>query len=130
MRLLSTPSRCLPLPLSTPSLVFYLILVVSIFSPVFGAHGDNARQMCKVKRKGSQETLVFPTPDVSPPSPLPTTTQELGSPPSSTHQDVASSATVAAYLPPFDYSTHKMRGVNLGGWFMMEASLLILIRPL
>jgi hypothetical protein len=106
------------------SLLLHCLLLVSSITPTaFGAAvGSNGRfTKCRVKRQGMQ-VFAEPTANAqgtSPvngaPEPAPSTTQALGASPSS-------SAEAQVVLPPFDYANQKVRGVNLGGWFMMEVS--------
>ena len=69
---------------------------------------------CKVQKR--QQGLFHASPtSTSPATDLPT-------PVSSTATLSGSAASTPTALPPFDYSKEKVRGVNLGGWFMMEVS--------
>lgn len=76
---------------------------------------------CRVKRQAMQAFAAEPTATAQTSSVngaselMPSTTQTLGASPSS-------SPVAQAALPPFDYANQKVRGVNLGGWFMMEVS--------
>jgi len=72
---------------------------------------------CKIQKRQQGLFNISPTP-TSPATNLPT-------PGSSTVIEPSSSSTPSAtptVLPPFDYNKEKVRGVNLGGWFMMEVS--------
>src|SRR5271170_2179284 len=93
--------------------LFHSLLLVSCVSPVLGAQASNGRTMCKVKRKSDQGVFVA-QPD-PPTNAAPSVTQTLRG--TSTRQSTDATTTV---LPPFDYGNQKVRGVNLGGWFMME----------
>jgi hypothetical protein len=78
--------------------------------------------MCKVKRDSSQGLFAAPPVTNNTPSNVaPSATQTLEG--TSTHQASSATATVEAVLPPFDYQNQKVRGVNLGGWFMMEVGI-------
>ena len=70
---------------------------------------------CKVQKRQQGLFNVPPTP-TSPATNLPTL--------ESSTVILASSTPSATptILPAFDYSKQKVRGVNLGGWFMMEVS--------
>jgi hypothetical protein len=103
------------------SLLLHSLLLVSFILPgVFGVavNGNGRLTKCRVKRQGMQALAAAPTATAQGTSPVNgvpeatlSTTQTLEASPSST-----------PVLPPFDYANQKIRGVNLGGWFMMEVS--------
>jgi hypothetical protein len=61
----------------------------------------------------------------------PTDTSPAANPPTAATTSYATSTTTSSptptVLPPFDYGKGKVRGVNLGGWFMMEVSARFLV---
>lgn len=110
-------------PRSLTALVTHTLLLFSALTPAFGANTRNDRvTKCRVKRKEGQGILVAPTQTTSTSSaavidnvaPAPTSTQDVNG---TVNQDAVGSPPP---LPPFDYQNRKVRGVNLGGWFLME----------
>jgi hypothetical protein len=81
--------------------------------------------MCKLKRDSNQGVFVAqPVTNDAPANTAPSATQMLGG--TSTQQASSATATANAVLPPFDYQNQKVRGVNLGGWFMMEVGIFLI----
>jgi hypothetical protein len=111
---------------SSTTFLVHLLLASTTISSVFAAvtphrrdpNNDRHSTHCRVKRKGG--------PDVQVDRPaLNTTASTSALPNTATLADAATpspipSPTVRQALPPFDYGNRKVRGVNLGGWFMME----------
>lgn len=113
------------LKLSSSTVLFvHLLLASTAISSVLGAAtphrrgvDDGARiTQCRVKRRGAPDVQVddaFQN--------ITTSSGTNGQPPTATFTEAAApSPTVRRALPPFDYGNQKIRGVNLGGWFMME----------
>ncbi|KAI5122292.1 hypothetical protein M0805_002371 [Coniferiporia weirii] len=93
----------LPLPL------LLLFFVFPISFPLIGVH---ARQQCRLE--APQSLLQVASPD----NPFPS-----GSPPGSNSTNNGTGSTGNTTSPaeaPFAYGTDKIRGVNLGGWFVLE----------
>ena len=70
---------------------------------------------CKLQKRQQGVFHVSPTPTSA--------ATNLSTLESSTVTSSSSSSAASAtptVLPPFDYGKEKVRGVNLGGWFMME----------
>jgi hypothetical protein len=112
-----------PLPTSSPLIFFTVVddphilmfpcsllaLLLILLTALTASAGTPRATKCKVQKRQQGLFHISPTP-TSPATDLPT---------------LASSDTPSStptILPPFDYSKAKVRGVNLGGWFMMEVS--------
>jgi hypothetical protein len=110
---------------SSSFLVRSLLFLATLSAVIVPGVSAGRLTKCKVKAK-TQGVLVVQQPDnTSPASAAPTTTQhEAGSTNTSQSSSSTPSPTpvVQAALPPFDYGSQKVRGVNLGGWFLMEVS--------
>ncbi|KAG8828955.1 exo-1,3-beta-glucanase [Serendipita sp. 399] len=109
-------------------LVCHSLLLVSTLSGVFAAatadNNNNQRMTkCKVKRKDSPGVLIAQNPSpVNPPTHnlAPSSSETTTVLPTSTQIVNGNQTSSITRLPPFDYQTRKVRGVNLGGWFLME----------
>jgi hypothetical protein len=103
------------------SLLLHSLLLVSFITPgIFGVavNGDGRLTKCRVKRQGVQAFAAAPTATAQGTSPV----NDAPGATLSTTQALEASPSSAPVLPPFDYANQKIRGVNLGGWFMMEVS--------
>ncbi|KAG8750908.1 exo-1,3-beta-glucanase [Serendipita sp. 396] len=102
----------------------HTLLLISTFTTIVSAAGPDGKRTtkCKVKRKDSQGVLIAqnPTPaqNAAPSPPAQTTSN----PTSTQIVNGSHNETLLTFtrLPPFDYQNRKVRGVNLGGWFLME----------
>ncbi len=92
---------------------FALLLIPLTALPASAAQPRATK--CKVQKRQQGVFNVSPT-STSPATDLPTLASSTAMLPSSTPSPTPT------ILPPFDYSKEKVRGVNLGGWFMMEVS--------
>ncbi|PPQ95225.1 hypothetical protein CVT26_014916 [Gymnopilus dilepis] len=108
------------LPLGLALLCFETILLFS-GSPVAAK-----RQQCRLEPHGKQVALQAPTNtgvggDVPNATSTATATNQQSTPAAVKATGTASSA--ASPTPtPFNYETQKIRGVNIGGWLVLEAS--------
>ena len=113
---------------SSSFLVHSLLLAAVVLSGVEGAvlKSQGRLNKCRVKRQGKQAMEVTPNNTAQGTAPIdsvpsPSVTQAIVEHPTNTSlpapiQSVFDHMT----LPLFDYANQKVRGVNLGGWFMME----------
>ena len=99
-------------------MLLYSLLFASTISPVvFGAvlNAQGRLTQCRVKRQGVQALAATPSNTAQATLPVNNTPS-----PSVTQEVVPSPVFEHMTIPPFDYANQKVRGVNLGGWFMME----------
>ena len=96
-----------------PRFSFTLLLIPLTALPASAAQSRATK--CKVQKRQQGVFNISPT-STSPATDLPTLASSTVISSSST------STPTPTILPPFDYSKEKVRGVNLGGWFMMEVS--------
>lgn len=102
------------LPLSP----LFSLLFLSQFQFVQSARSTK----CRVKKRtqGLLDLGGASSTQTSPATNLPT--QSYSTTLSTSTISTVTVAPTPTQLPPFDYATRKMRGVNLGGWFLMEVS--------